>query len=188
MSHRPRQVCRAIAGGIALLAVVTQSATLDSASTAADGDELTKDPVVARVYEHFGDSTRAPGFGRRFPAAGACGLEARQTPRRVSASSSSTRPNDTCRCGDLSGARLGSVLQGRRHIAKPDHHSRIRLVPARRCPRPRAPMTEREALLAEAAQLRRCLFCGPPVLRRWLGSGGALQTVQAKLHKPREHY
>jgi hypothetical protein len=51
-----------------------------------------------------------------------------------------------------------------------------------------APKTERQALLAEAAQLRRCLFAG----HLHSGDGWSAVTylgkVEAKLRHPREHY
>jgi hypothetical protein len=51
-----------------------------------------------------------------------------------------------------------------------------------------APMTERQALSAEAAQLRRCLFAGHLHTGDGWSAGAYLQQVEARLRKPREHY
>ena len=51
-----------------------------------------------------------------------------------------------------------------------------------------APQTEREALIAEADQLRRCLFGGHLHTGRDWSAGAYLQQVEAKLRQPREHY
>jgi hypothetical protein len=53
----------------------------------------------------------------------------------------------------------------------------------------KAPMTEREALIAEAEQLRRCLFAG--LLHTgsgWSATRAYLLQVEAKLRQSREHY
>ena len=51
-----------------------------------------------------------------------------------------------------------------------------------------APMTEREALIAEAEQLRRCLFEGHLHTGSGWSAGAYLLKVEAKLRQPREHY
>jgi hypothetical protein len=52
----------------------------------------------------------------------------------------------------------------------------------------KAPMTEREALIAEAEQLRRCLFAGHLHTGSGWSAGAYLLKVEAKLRQPREHY
>jgi hypothetical protein len=51
-----------------------------------------------------------------------------------------------------------------------------------------APLTEREALIAEADQLRQCLFAGHLHTGKGWSAGAYLQQVEAKLRQPREHY
>jgi hypothetical protein len=51
-----------------------------------------------------------------------------------------------------------------------------------------APMTERQALIAEAEQLRRCLFAGHLYTGNGWSAGAYLQKVEARLRQPREHY
>jgi hypothetical protein len=50
------------------------------------------------------------------------------------------------------------------------------------------PLTERQALIAEAAQLRRCLLAGHLYSGDGWSAGSYLQKVEAKLRHPREHY
>ena len=52
----------------------------------------------------------------------------------------------------------------------------------------KAPMTEREALIAEAEQLRRCLLGGHLHTGSGWSAGAYLLKVEAKLRQPREHY
>ena len=52
----------------------------------------------------------------------------------------------------------------------------------------KAPMTEHEALIAEAEQLRRCLFEGHLHTGSGWSAGAYLMKVEAKLRQPREHY
>lgn len=51
-----------------------------------------------------------------------------------------------------------------------------------------APQTERQALAAEAAQLRHCLFDGHLHTGSAWSAGAYLQQVEARLRNPREHY
>ena len=51
----------------------------------------------------------------------------------------------------------------------------------------KAPMTEHEALIAEAEQLRRCLFEGHLHTGSGWSAGAYLLKVEAKLRQPR-HY
>jgi hypothetical protein len=51
-----------------------------------------------------------------------------------------------------------------------------------------APVTEREALIAEAEQLRRCLLEGHLHTSSGWSAGAYLLKVEAKLRQPREHY
>jgi hypothetical protein len=51
-----------------------------------------------------------------------------------------------------------------------------------------APGTERQALIAEAAQLRRCLFAGHLFSSDGWNPLAYLGKVEAKLRNPREHY
>ena len=50
------------------------------------------------------------------------------------------------------------------------------------------PSTERQALLAEAEQLRRCLLAGHMHTSTGWSAGAYLQNVEARLRQPREHY
>jgi hypothetical protein len=51
-----------------------------------------------------------------------------------------------------------------------------------------APLTERQALMAEAAQLRRCLHAGHLHSGDGWSAQSYLQKVEANLRHPREHY
>ena len=51
-----------------------------------------------------------------------------------------------------------------------------------------APLTESQALMAEAEQLRQCLLAGHLHTSNGWSAGAYLQQVEAKLRQPREHY
>ena len=51
-----------------------------------------------------------------------------------------------------------------------------------------APLTEREALLSEAEQLRRCLMAGHLHSGDGWSAGAYLMKVEARLRNPQEHY
>jgi hypothetical protein len=51
-----------------------------------------------------------------------------------------------------------------------------------------APLTERQALTAEVAQLRRCLFAGHLHAKNGWNGVAYLGKVEARLRNPREHY
>jgi hypothetical protein len=50
------------------------------------------------------------------------------------------------------------------------------------------PLTERQALIAEAEQLQHCLHAGHLYTSNGWSAGAYLQQVEAKLRQPREHY
>jgi len=177
--------------GLSLLTICAHSATVAGYDEARD-EALTHDSVIARVYEHWGDRPRpivlAVDSGL-FPATVwkrvkhlvAFRLH-RQRPdggTTVDAATYLVRDSDLY-------FKAAATL--RNHTT---HHEyvwcQLAAVLAHEAAHT-APMTERQALMAEAAQLRRCLFAGHLFSPDDWNPLSYLHKVEAKLKNPREHY
>jgi hypothetical protein len=153
---------------------------------------LTRDAVVARVFEHLGDRPKplvlvvgaerfSPAVWRRVKNLIAFRLhrpleegttQVDAATYLVRTSSVYMKAAEVLRNGltnhEYIWCLLAAVLTHEAAHTKPD--------------------TEREALEAEAAQLRRCLFAGHLYSSSGWSSGDYLQKVEAKLRNPRQHH
>lgn len=191
MGHRPRGTRRAIAGGLVFLIIGAHGAALTGFQDR-QGDGRIPDPVIARILEHLGDAARPIVLtvdSRHFPPAvwkRVRNLVAFRLHRHgpdggttVDAAIYLVRESDVY-------FKAAATLRNRTTnyeyvwclLAAVLTHEAAHT----------APMTERQALMAEAEQLRRCLFAG----HLYSGDGWSplsyLQKVEAKLRHPREHY
>lgn len=191
MCCKAREVCWPILGGIALQVICASDARL-KASQEAQNESASPDPVVARLYEHLGDGPRPivlPVDSRNFPPAvwkRVKNLVAfrlhRHQPDGTTAVDAATyliRDSDlyfkaaaTLRNGTTNSEYVWCLL-----AAVLTHESAHT-----------APLTERQALSAEAAQLRRCLLAGHLYSGDGWSAGSYLLNVEAKLRHPRDHY
>jgi hypothetical protein len=192
MSHRSRRARRAVADGAALLTIVAHSVTLAGASRTVQRDALTKDPVVARVHEHFGEGGRPlvlvvdshqfpPGLWKRVKHLVAFRLHRPQPDGSTRADAATYLVRDS----DLY-FKAAKALRDRSTIRE-YVWCLLAAVLAHESAHT-APATERQALAAEAAQLRRCLSAGHLHSTDGWDPLAYLQKVDAKLLAPREHY
>lgn len=191
MRHGPRKVSRAIVSAISLLTICAHSAR-GASHDDAPNDALTNDSVIARVYEHLGDHPRPlvlvvdstrfpPAVWRRVKHLVAFRLHRPQPDGATTVDAAIYLVRDSPLY-----ARAAEVLRDRA-----TNHDYVWCLLSAVLAHEGAhtePMTERRAVMAELAQLRRCLLAGH------LSSGDGwsplwhLQKVQARLRNPREHY
>ena len=189
MPHIIKPFAGAITSGLALLSLV-------AAPLLASGDRQvharSADPVVARVFEHLGDGPRPivmvvdsshfpPAVWKRVKNLVAFRLHRRGDDEASSVDAATYLVRDS----DLyfkAAAALRNSTTIHEYVwcllAAVLAHESAHI----------APMTERQALSAEVAQLQRCLLAGH--LHASDGWNGVvyLQKVEAKLRNPREHY
>jgi hypothetical protein len=179
-----------MAGGIAL-AICAQSATLDS-HHAAPGSAPPPDPVVERIYEHFGDSPRPLVIvvdSSLFPA-----RVWNRVKNLVAFRMHRHQPDGTTRTDAAtylvrdSDVYLKAAAALRNQTTNHEYVWCLLVGVLAHEAAHTAPMTEQQALTAEAAQLRRCLFAGHLYSGDGWSPGSYLQTIEAKLRRPREHY
>jgi len=175
--------------GIVLVSLVVQ---IDAASRDTAQEPLTGDPVIARVYEHLGQGHRPlvlavgadtfpPVVWKRVNNLVAFRLHRHQLDGTTVADAAIylnrnseiyMRAAATLRSGATQREYIWCLLAA--IVAHESAHTTL--------------MTERQALITEAGQLRRCLFDG----HLFTGDGWSpvtyLGKVEAKLKKPREHY
>ena len=191
MHRKAPECCRSILGGIAFLVVCASGAGLLGYQEPQD-DRAIPDPVVARLYQHLGEGPRPIVLAvdsRHFPPAvwkRAKNLVAFRLHRHqadgtiaVDAATYLIRDSDlyfkaaaTLRNRTTNFEYLWCLLAA--VLTHEAAHS--------------APLTERQALIAEAAQLRRCLLAGHLYSGDGWSAGSYLQQVERKLQRPREHY
>jgi len=191
MSHRSSRCARTLATCGALLTLFAQGATLRGHQDDR-GETPTGDPVVARVFEHVRDG-RPPIVlvvdSRHFPPAVWTRVKDlvafrlhRPQPDGTTVADAATylvRDSDLYR---KAAAALRNRTTNHEYVwcllaAVLAHESAHA-----------APLTERQALTAEAAQVRRCLFAGHMNSGSDWSPLGYLNAVEAKLRRPREHY
>jgi len=190
MGQTLSRTCRASLCGIGL--------SLFAAHAAAAGFDLALDqeraydPVIARMTRHFGDGSRPIVIAvgpDQFPAPvwnRVKGLMAFRLHRhRDDGATVADAPIYLVRTSDIylkAAAALRTGATQREYVwcllaAIVAHESAHT-----------APMTERQALMAEAAQLRRCLHDGHLFTGAEWSPVTYLGQVEAKLRHPREHY
>ena len=191
MLHRSRCGATAIACGISLAAVFAHVAALES-HHGARGEPPAQDPVVVRLQEHLGETRRPvvlvvdsgqfpPSVWKRVEHLVAFRIHRRQPDGTTLADAATylVRGSDlyfkaaaTLRNRTTTQEYVWCLLAA--VIAHEAAHT--------------APRTEREALTAEAAQLRRCLFAGHLAAGDGWNPVTYLGQVEARLRRPREHY
>lgn len=189
MGHKPTSIRRASLCGIVLVSFVLQ---IDAFGRDTAPEHLTGDPVIARFYEHLGEErkplvlavdadTFPPAIWKRVHHLVAFRLHRHRADGTTVADAAIYLNRDsqiyikaaaTIRTGATQREYIWCLLAA--IVAHESAHT--------------TPMTERQALTAEAVQLRRCLFDG----HMFTGDGWSpvtyLGKVEAKLKKPREHY
>ena len=189
MDHTLSPVRCASLCGIALLLLVVQ---IDAAGRDTAPEPLTGDPVIARVYEHLGQdrkplmlavdsSTFPPPIWKRVGSLVAFRLHRHQADGTTVADAA-IYLNRNSEVYMKAAAALRSGATQREYlwcllaaiVAHESAHTTL--------------MTERQALTAEAAQLRRCLFDGHLFTGDGWSPATYLGKVEAKLKEPREHY
>lgn len=187
--HKPRDIRRGVCASIALL---TFCGTLGGNQDLASAALKVTDPVVARVYEHAGAGPRPlvqvvdsddfpPDVWKRVKNLVAFRIHRHAADGTTKADPAIYVVRDSwiyfkaaaaLRNGTTIHEYLWCLLAA--VLAHEAAHT--------------APMTERQALTAEASQLRQCLFAGHlPSTDGW-STGAYLQKVEAKLRNPRDHY
>jgi hypothetical protein len=185
-NHSPQNVRR---GLVAALAVSSALLPLGASAQGLAPVPLTRDPVVARAFEHLGDRPKplvlVVGADRFSPAVwrrvkdliafrlhrpledGGTQVDAATYLVRTSAlyMKASGVLRNRLTNHEYIWCLLAAVLTHEAAHATPD--------------------TEREALEAEAAQLRQCLFAGHLYSSSGWSAGDYLQKVEAKLRNPR---
>ena len=191
MGHTSRGTRRAIVGGLVLLSICAQGATLTGFQDG-QGDGQTPDPVIARVLEHLGDAARPIVLA----------VDSRHFPRPVWTRVKNLVAFRLHRHGPDGGTTVDAATY---LVRESDVYFKAAATLRNRTTNYEyvwcllaavlaheaahtAPMTERQALMAEAEQLRRCLLAG----HLYSGDGWSplsyLQQVEGKLRHPREHY
>ena len=191
MARKSPQISSAFAAGLALVAVWAQHVGLEGRTIAQDV-VLTKDPVVARLHEHLGDqlpplvlvvdsSRFSAGVWRRVKDLAAFRLHRPQADGGTRADAAIYLVRDSPLY-----LKAAAALRGRNTnreyvwcllaavIAHEAAHTAL--------------LTERQALMAEVAQLRRCLLGGHLFSSDGWNPVEHLGKVEAKLRSPREHY
>jgi hypothetical protein len=187
-NHRPHNVSRRL-----VVALAVSSALLPLSAIAFAQDlapvPLTPDPIVARVFEHLGARPKplvlvvgaerfSPAVWRRFK-----GLTAFRLHRPLE--EGGTQVDAATYLVRTSAVYLKAAEVLRNRLT---NHEYIWCLLAAVLTHESAhtrPDTEREALQAEAAQLRQCLFAGHLYSSSGWSAGDYLQKVEAKLRKPR---
>jgi hypothetical protein len=191
MSRQSPQISSAFAVGLALLAVWAPHVGLEGRATAQDV-VLTKDPVVARLHEHVGDTVRplvlvvdssrfSPAVWKRVKDLIAFRLHRPQA-------DGTTRTDAAIYLVHNSPLYLKAAAVLRSRTTNQDYVWCLLAAVIAHEAAHTAPLTEREALTAEAAQLRRCLFRGHLFSGDGWNPVEYLGQVEAKLRSPREHY
>jgi hypothetical protein len=191
LHQRPQARSRRLLASIPLLSLAVPlgiaGETQDAASVA-----VTKDPVVARVYQHLGDQPKplvlvvgaerfSPAVWRRVKNLIAFRLHRplEDGTTQVDAAIYLVRTSSVY-------MKAAEVLRNRATnyeyvwclLAAVLTHEAAHTTPD----------TEREALEAEAAQLRQCLFAGHLHTSSGWSAGDYLQKVEAKLRNPRQRH
>lgn len=188
MGYTPSRICGASLCGIVLLSLV---ARID-ASHGSPQEPLTGDPVVARVHEHLsqgpkplilavGSDRFTPPVWKRVNNLVAFRIHRHRAEGTTVADAAIYLNRDskiymnaaaTLRNGATQQEYLWCLLAA--IVAHESAHT--------------APMTEHQALMAEVAQLRRCLLEGHLFTGNEWNPVTYLGQVEAKLRHPREHY
>lgn len=189
--HRPQTHYRRLLSTLPLL-----SLTLSVGTTARTQDAtpiaLTKDPVVARVYEHLGDRPKplvlvvgaerfSPAVWQRVKNLIAFRLHRplEDGTTQVDAATYLVRTSSVyMKAAEVLRNRLTNYEYVWCLLAAVLIHEAAHTTPD----------TEREALEAEAAQLRQCLFAGHLHSASGWSAGDYLQKVEAKLRNPRQRH
>ena len=189
--HYPRNACPRRITAILLLTLAVPSGTQGEAQDAAPV-AFTKDPVVARIYEHLGAAPKplvvvvaaqdfSPAVWRRVKDLSAFrlhrSLEGGTT--RVDSAVYLVRSSSVY---TKAAAALGNRSTNQEYV-----WCLLAAVLAHEAAHT-TPQTERQALMAEGSQLRRCLFAGHLHSSAGWSAGAYLQKVEAKLRNPREHH
>lgn len=174
-----------------LLTVSVQPATL-AAHSDDRVDTATSDPVIARIQEHLSDSPPPVVLvvdSRQFPPA-----VWKRVEHLVAFRLHRHQPDGTTRADAATYLVRGSALYLKAAAAvrnRTTNHEyvwcQLAAVVAHEAAHI-APLTERAALMAEAAQLRRCLFAGHLTSGDGWNPVTYLGKVEARLQRPREHY
>ena len=189
MPHqRPQNVRRGLVTALAL-----SSALLPLSATARAQDpapvSLTPDPVVARVFEHFGDRDKPLVLvvgAERFPPAvwrRVKNLIAFRLHRPVE--DGGTQVDAATYLVRASAIYLKATDVLRNRLTNHEYVWCLLAAVLTHEAAHTTPDTEREALQAEAAQLRACLFAGHLYSSSGWSAGDYLQKVEAKLRNPR---
>jgi hypothetical protein len=189
--HTTLRLALAIALWSALFASLAHSNTPDSLQDAT-GQADHSDPVIARLYEHLGSGPRpivlAVGPGH-FPPPVWNRVKHLVAFRIHRHRDDGTTAADAAIYLVRDSAIYAKAAEAARH--RSTHHEYIWCLLAAVILHESAhtePKTERQALLTEAAQLRRCLFEGHLYAGDGWSAVGYLGKVEAKLRHPREHY
>lgn len=191
MSDTSRRRARTLASCSALLTLFAQSATLGG-HQADPVDTLTRDPVVVRLFEHVRDTRRPvvlvvdsrhlpPAVWTRVKDLVAFRLHRPQPDGTTVADAATYLVRDS----DL--YREAAAALRNRSTTHEYVWCLLAAVLAHESAHA-APLTERQALTAEAAQVRRCLFAGHLYGGNAWSPLAYLHKVEAKLRRPREHY
>jgi len=191
MRHRPRALSRAVSGATLLLTLSARGAVLSGYQAAPDA-AIAPDPVVARIHEHLAGATQPILLvvdSHDFPEEvwnRVKHLVAFRLHRHL--------PDGTTAVDAAIYLVRDSNLYFKAYAAlrnRTTNHEYVWCLLAAVVAHEAAhtaPMTERQALLAEAAQVRRCLSAGHlEAVADW-NPGSYLQKVEANLRHPREHY
>lgn len=189
MGHTSTPIRSASLCGIALLSLVVQ---VDAARRDTAPEQLTGDPVIARVYEHLGQGPKPlilsvgsdrlpPPVWKRVNNLVAFRIHRHRADGTTVADAAIYLNRNskvylnaaaTLRNGATQQEYLWCLLAA--IVAHESAHT--------------APMTERQALMVEMAQLRKCLFDGHLFTGAEWSPVTYLGQVEAKLRHPREHY
>jgi hypothetical protein len=188
MPNDHQHACRTLVASIALLSLIVP-ASLHAGRQDGRPSALTKDPVVARVYEHLGDQPKpivlvvdheqfSPAVWRRVK-----NLIAFRLHRPLEhGSTQADAAVYLVRTSQLY-AKAAAVL--RNQSTNDDYVWCLLAAVLTHEAAHTTPETEPEALKAEASQLRECLFAGHLYSSSGWSAGAYLQKVEAKLKDPR---
>ena len=188
MRNDHQHACRTLIASISLLSLIVP-ASLHAGRQDARLTALTKDPVVARVYEHLGDQPKplvlvvdheqfSPAVWRRVKNLIAFRLHRplEHGSTQVDAAVYLVRTSQLY-------AKAAAVLRNR--STNDDYVWCLLAAVLTHEAAHTTPDTEQEALKAEASQLRQCLFAGHLYSSSGWSAGDYLQKVEAKLRDPR---
>jgi hypothetical protein len=177
---------------VALWALLALTNAVNASPGPPPSDERTPDPVVARIYEHF--EATAPPFVLPVDASRFAPAVWRRVKDLVAFRLHRPRPDGTTvadapiylvRDSDIYFTAAAAL---RNRSTQHDYvWCLLAAVLAHESAHTR-PNTERDALMAEAAQLRRCLAAGHLFAQSGWNPLTYLGKVEAKLRRPREHY